>query len=301
MDSSCLVLDSLIQESNLLLEKQKQLMLEDVRILNENLTDFLKSITDVAGDRLQSLIKRKYSQLEEVQKKNEAILIKNGIKVSKIKSVIEGSISSIKGQLMGAAKKRDRTLFEKTMTSGAKKIKDFFEKHSNLFGWKNIDPTDYLVPLVITVIIITLKAIILFVSIWLLGPGMFSLSSTASWNAVMQVLLLFAALPIIEEAGKFFAIKTGSGGKYMILFNSADFALTMFALPGALLAKVLLRLIAIIGHIHTYRTQKISTEKEAIDQMNAFTYSVGINEVRTMLEIILTALTKSVSVAAAIT
>jgi len=292
MDSSCLVLDSLIQESNLLLEEQKQLMLEDARILNENLTDFLKSIKDVANDRLQSLIKRKYSQLEDIQKKNEAILDKNGVKISKIKSIIEGTVSSARSQLETAGKKGDKNLFQKAISSIIKKIKDLFERNKNLFGWKSSDPTDILVPLAITIVIITLKALILFLALWVVGPGLFVGSAGA---IISQLLLLFIAIPLVEEAGKFFAIKTDSGGKYLIMFNAADFALTMFALPGTILVKIVMRLISAVSHAATYAIQK---QGKAVDDHElAFRNAYMINAIRNFFEILFVVMSKTAEVA----
>lgn len=295
MDSSYLVLDALLQESGLLIEEQKQLMLEDARILNEGISDFLNSIKDAADTRLKNLIERKYSKLEDIQKKNEMILTKNKINVPKIKSLIEGSVSSVKSQLMSAAKKGDKNLFQRALSTFIKKVKDFFEKNPNLFNWRTADPSEILVPLGITIVIITIKALILFYAIWILGPGLFSISSAASMNTVGQLLLLFLVMPFVEEAGQFISIKTNSGGKYFVMFNVADFALTMAALPGTLLSKLFIRITTPALRFISYKIQKqgIDTDQQEI----AFRNSFLINSVRNFVEIIVNNLAKAVEVA----
>ena len=283
MDLSVSILEDMFRpRSNIMSTLNEQ----ELSILNEGFGDFFRSIKDMAVDKMQKLISAKYTQLERFQKQNNAKLKQNRIDTDKISTIVNGVVVGYKSKIESAGKRKDGKSLQQIISNIGEAVKERLDgKKENWFNIKYWDPTAFLHPLAVSIIIITLKAILLAMMLFL-----FPLGSMALTAVIFQLLAIFIILPMIEEAGKLYSIKNDVGGAYTVIFNVADFSVmfaTKFIVGGFsnMIVFIVMRLVAAAAHAGTYYIQKMGHLTDASDA--SFRIAWMVNGARNFVEIML--------------
>lgn len=283
-DLSVLILDDISSPKG---ENLLSLTEQELSILNEGFVDFLKSIKDMEINKLKKMISTKFEVIDKAQKAAESKLSKHGVDTNKLASIVNSTVASYKSKLASIAKRSDRRAIQSAVADIGNGVKEQLEKKKrSWFNAKYWDPTLYLSSFVVALVVITVKALLLALMV-----VFFPLSIHASIGTVVfNLLCIFILIPIIEESGKLFAVKTGQGSQFNIVFNITDFFVmfaTKIALTGPvnMITFILMRLAAAAVHTGTLEVQ--SRMQDDAKNTQALTISVCINAVRTFIEMML--------------
>jgi hypothetical protein len=210
-------------------------------------------------NRFDQNIKNKQKLVQTKLKQHEEQLQKVNINVKKIKEIILSKTPTIVKRLQNA----------KTIEEGSEILSDGFKE---IFGITKehvflIDKVE----MVLRGVVLSLALVILIVYINTI-VALFFIAKTGSATIGFAIMALFSA-PLVEETGKYLAIKYGATGQFWIAFNAAEFILymrqaVMMGLP--LIAMAIGRLIVVMMHTVTmYIMYKMRKEDQRISDTEA--------------------------------
>lgn len=213
-------------------------------------------------DKIVSAGKKKINDLNKLQKKHEKVLKDNNYNVEEFKSIIKKSYSKHTPKIIEGIKTLDKKLITTSITNSAIEIKNNLKKR-DLFDFNKDTPTNVLISIGMVYIILIINTLFMAVVANIFGP------------IVGMLFLAIVCAPIVEEFGKYLAIKANIGPEFLLTFNIAEFSLyyVRMAAVGIPAATIfIIRLLPVLMH---YATAWIQTEYQSKGK-DGIGYIIGV-------------------------
>jgi len=240
--------------------------IEFSNVLNEN---FIKTVKKWGDAKLARFINYRFNKIQDTEKRCRNMLLRHNVDIDLLERTIKSEADASKH------------VISNTKGLSIKKIKEIvnklFSKLSSIqwFG-KEGDPAEVIPFLMLFVVIFGLKLYLVAFLGGILPPDFMFGSYSATMSHASKFILAAILFPIIEETGKYIAVKKGLVRKFVVIFNITDFlvmsGLMFFLAEVSLLRMVFFRFLGFVTQVGTTELLRQNDQSGQGPGTLAFTY-----------------------------